>query len=532
VFAAVAALLLVSNAVVSDVPAAASFSDRHAVARAAPTRILVVGDQLAGSLAPALAALPPGSFETKSVSAPDCGLAVGGYVQLSDGRIELDADRCGGVASLWKAAEVSFRPDVVVVWAGSRDVANRRLGTDVPWAAPPDAATDDFLQAGMAEELSALGTGGAKVVALTLPVASSVRVPPALTAPAPAADHDAQVAQQVKDYTGALARRDAPAPVQAETDPARVADYNSLLAKAARTAHARVIDAASIITTGGGTVTGQGVDAPTGTTIVGRVAKAVRGTHRHVVVAKVAGPTAALPTAPAVTPRRTPGATLRVTVVGDSVGIGLANGLASWGSTHQTEVSDRSSVGCPIARGGLYRAEGDTLSFPAQCSWERPDRFPADLSQTSPDVVVVVGGAWDVLDRLPAGSTTWQHLGQPDADRFLLAEVLRAIDLLGSDGARVVLVTSAHVRHLNQQGFEVMPDSDPARIDRFNKILRQAAAQRPGVAGVVEFGAWVHSQPGGEFAPDVRSDGVHYLPGFDAALGDWLGPAVAQVAGR
>jgi hypothetical protein len=77
-----------------------------------------------------------------------------------------------------------------------------------------------------------------------------------------------------------------------------------------------------------------------------------------------------------------------------------------------------------------------------------------------------------------------------------------------------------------------MPDSDPARIDRFNKILREAAAMRPGVASVVEFGAWIHSQPGGDFASNVRADGVHYLPSFGSAIGAWLGPEVAAVEGR
>ena len=110
--------------------------------------------------------------------------------------------------------------------------------------------------------------------------------------------------------------------------------------------------------------------------------------------------------------------------------------------------------------------------------------------------------------------------------------MLRAIDLLGSDGARVVLVTSANVQHRNVQGFLVMPDSDPVRMDRFNEILRQAAAMRPGVASVIEFGAWIRSQPGGEFAPNVRVDGVHYLPAFDHTLGAWLGPEIAKVEGR
>jgi hypothetical protein len=107
--------------------------------------------------------------------------------------------------------------------------------------------------------------------------------------------------------------------------------------------------------------------------------------------------------------------------------------------------------------------------------------------------------------------------------------MLRAIDLLGSQGARVVLLTSAHVNHRSNEGFRVMPDSDPKRIDRFNEIVRQAVSMRPGVASVFEFGAWVATQPGGEFGPNIREDGVHYLKQFAPAIGEWVGTRIAQL---
>jgi hypothetical protein len=311
-----------------------------------------------------------------------------------------------------------------------------------------------------------------------------------------------------------------------------VADFNAQLVTAAKSAGDTVIDAAATVTSVGGNVTATGVDATSAAVITKLVSAVARHATRHVAAAQVAAPTEALPVAPAPAPRRTPGAVIRTTVVGDSVGTGIANSLQTWGPSHHMEVSDRSALGCPIARGGLYRANQDTLTFPDKCSWGEPGGFPADLTQTTPDVVVVVDGAWEVLDRLQPGSTVWQHLGQPGADRFLLAEMLRAIDLLGSDGARVVLVTSAYVQHHDVQGFTVMPDSDPTRIDRFNKVLREAAAMRPGVASVVEFGAWVHAQPGGDFAKNIRADGVHYLPSFGPEIGAWLGPQVAAVEGR
>jgi hypothetical protein len=74
-----------------------------------------------------------------------------------------------------------------------------------------------------------------------------------------------------------------------------------------------------------------------------------------------------------------------------------------------------------------------------------------------------------------------------------------------------------------------MPDSDPKRIDRFNQLLRQAASLRPGVATVFEFGAFVATQPGGEFGSNIREDGVHYLKQFAPAIGAWIGPRIADL---
>jgi len=166
--AVAAAVLLVGNVAVNNVKVAATAITKTTVNTVAPTRVLLIGDQLAGSLGPALAALPKAHYVSQTVAEPDCGLVVGGWVQLADGRVESDADRCGPVDHDWQTAEANFRPDVVVVWGGMRDVANRRLGNDVPWQVPPASASlDQFLDAGLRARIGAMAAHGAKVVVLT-----------------------------------------------------------------------------------------------------------------------------------------------------------------------------------------------------------------------------------------------------------------------------------------------------------------------------------------------------------------------------
>ena len=96
-------------------------------------------------------------------------------------------------------------------------------------------------------------------------------------------------------------------------------------------------------------------------------------------------------------------------------------------------------------------------------------------------------------------------------------------DLLLDDGVYVVWVAAPHLDVGRMQETRRprarYPESDPARIDRFNEIIREVVNARDG-AVVVELGEFLKQQPGGEMdatyeAPDgaeqpLRPDGVHF----------------------
>ena len=52
------------------------------------------------------------------------------------------------------------------------------------------------------------------------------------------------------------------------------------------------------------------------------------------------------------------------------------------------------------------------------------------------------------------------------------------------------------------------PTSDPARVKRFNEILREVARERPELH-LVDFAKWMEQRPGGVLDPTLRPDGVH-----------------------
>lgn len=216
-------------------------------------------------------------------------------------------------------------------------------------------------------------------------------------------------------------------------------------------------------------------------------------------------------------------------MVGDSVAMNVDMGLHAWSERSRTaQIWSATKLGCPIARGGDFRAKQDVSPFPPYCDWAT--FLPGFLRSQQPDVVVVMSGVWDVVDRRFPGDDRWRHIGQPEVDNFILSEYLSVIDLLGSSGASVALLTYPHFKLGISQGFTDLPEWDPARIDRLNALLREAAAARPGVARIVDFQAWYASLPGGEMDLSRRPDGLHFTDAFLPTIGTWLGPQLVEIA--
>jgi hypothetical protein len=216
-------------------------------------------------------------------------------------------------------------------------------------------------------------------------------------------------------------------------------------------------------------------------------------------------------------------------VVGDSVAYNIGFGLTTWAKANGgARVHSAGQLGCPIARGGQYRFQLDIDTFEDRCDWAQ--MFPEWVNSTDPEVVVLASGIWEVVDRRLPGDDRFRHVGEPIVDRYLLAEFLSAIDTLAARGANVVLLTYPHFEAGRDQGYTDLPESDPARVDRLNELLAEAAALRPGVATILDLQAWLASQPGGELDPAKRSDGLHFYDEYAPAIAEWLAPQVEQLA--
>ncbi len=98
--------------------------------------------------------------------------------------------------------------------------------------------------------------------------------------------------------------------------------------------------------------------------------------------------------------------------------------------------------------------------------------------------------------------------------------------VLGSTGSTVVLLTAPYYQQPEQADGQPWPEDDPARVNRYNALLRQVAAASHGRVVVADVGARL--DPGGHFTTtvdgvDVRfTDGIHVTPAGARLVAPWL----------
>jgi hypothetical protein len=185
------------------------------------------------------------------------------------------------------------------------------------------------------------------------------------------------------------------------------------------------------------------------------------------------------------------------------------------------EIADYTTIGCGIARGGPYEYVGRELDQKPECdAW--PSRWAQRITHERPDAVLLIVGRWEVVDRMRDGR--WTHIGERRYDAYLRGELDRALDILGSTGARIVVTTEPYNRRAERADGSLYPEDQPKRVDRWNSMLRSAVGQRNNVS-VLDLNRKLN--PNGVYTTRVdgirmRSDGVHPTPEAVEWLTPWL----------
>jgi peptidoglycan/LPS O-acetylase OafA/YrhL len=218
------------------------------------------------------------------------------------------------------------------------------------------------------------------------------------------------------------------------------------------------------------------------------------------------------------------GRPVRILVVGDSVAGSLGVGLSAVAPRYGAEVVNRGMPGCSLAEAQQVRVLWYTDPPGAPCRAEHPAQlltaYRAMVLRFYPDVVVYLARG-DTLDTERGGA--WEHAGQADFDRWASSRFGRAVAVLGSGGAHVVLMTSPLYDSGEQGNGQPWPENDPARVATVNRLLAGAARASTTPVTLVDLGSLL--SPAGRFAATVNgvpvrcSDGVHVT----VAGGEWVG---------
>jgi hypothetical protein len=179
-----------------------------------------------------------------------------------------------------------------------------------------------------------------------------------------------------------------------------------------------------------------------------------------------------------------PGDHVRVLLLGDSMALTLGEGLkvdaAAWGTT----VDNQGAVGCDLDPDSTVNIEGSITQAAQGCA-DWPTKWRRLIDQTDPDVVAVELGRWEVSDRIIDGH--WTQIGQPAWDRVYAAELSRAIRILSSKGAHVVIFTLPYIVQTTEApNGEPWDINQPVRTNEYNALVRQVVARSSGHASIFD----------------------------------------------
>ena len=241
------------------------------------------------------------------------------------------------------------------------------------------------------------------------------------------------------------------------------------------------------------------------------------------------------------------GPPVRVLLFGDSVALTLGVGLSvpSVEDKYHYQLTDHGILGCGVVDGPAVELLGAVDETPPACNgtpltpgepaasqpWQ--DQWSTAMSAVRPNVVVVLAGRWEVVDRQYKGG--WTNILQPAYAAYVKSQLEFASKLVTTAGANIVFLTAPCTNEGEQPDGAPWPEDNPARLAEYNKLLHQVAASHPKTDSVVDLNA--AACPGGKFTPSLdripfrTDDGVHFTDaGGELVAKDIMPPIVA--AGR
>jgi peptidoglycan/LPS O-acetylase OafA/YrhL len=242
-----------------------------------------------------------------------------------------------------------------------------------------------------------------------------------------------------------------------------------------------------------------------------------------------------------------------VLVFGDSVALTLGVGLANSAdqSKYGYDLYDKAILGCGVVMGPAVELMGARDSTAMACNgtpfvpgspldkqpW--PYQWLGYMAQAHPNVVVLLAGRWEVVDREYQGK--WTNILNPTFAAYVKHQLELSSQLVVASGARLVFLTAPCTDEGEQPDGAPWPEDNPARNAVYNTLVKEVAAEHPQTDSVVDLGAL--TCPGGKFTSTLdgvvirQTDGVHFTVQGGELLAPLIMPAIvaagrAQMAGE
>jgi hypothetical protein len=251
--------------------------------------------------------------------------------------------------------------------------------------------------------------------------------------------------------------------------------------------------------------------------------------------------------ASAVTPTVPPPA-VRVLLLGDSTALTLGEGLGEPSVEQQYNYTlvDDGIIGCGVAEGPFVEVMGERDAVGPACNGSVPApgapladqpwpvQWLRDIGNDHPNVVALLAGRWEVVDRVYQGK--WTNILKPAFAAYVKRQLEEASNLVTASGAHMVFLTAPCTYEGYQPDGAPWPEENPERLAAYNRLIREVAAESPRTDSVANLEA--AACPGGRYANAVDGvtirtvdDGIHFSPAGGVMLAPSIMPAIVA-AGR
>ncbi|MGY8802600.1 MAG: acyltransferase family protein, partial [bacterium] len=236
---------------------------------------------------------------------------------------------------------------------------------------------------------------------------------------------------------------------------------------------------------------------------------------------------------------RSAGDPARVMLVGDSIAYTLGSGFPNETFGDALSVANESILGCSVARGRLAYSNIQMPMRKRCANW--PRAWKEASARIQPDLVVILTGAWEVVDRI-VGDTRYRA-NTPQYANYIAESLEIGLRAIAKSRAHVVFLTTPCLKPRDGAALIVpgnfpgprQEQSDPSRVRWFNQTLRNFVANHSENTSLIDLHRY--ACPGGEFPEaieglELQSDGVHFSPEGAAIVWRWLAPQLVEIADR